>query len=152
MTDTTNATRQPTNSIAASIVVKERPNFKIFTKLAPNITGIARKNVNSAATYRDVPSKSAPTIVAPERDVPGISESTCHPPMSNAVCHDSCDSFVTFGIFPLFQFSTTMNKIPYRINIADIISGLCKCASIQSSNRIPITPAGIHATMTFIQS
>ena len=43
---------------------------------APNITGIARKNVNSAATYLEVPSNNAPMIVAPERDVPGTSERT----------------------------------------------------------------------------
>ena len=42
-----------------------------FNRLAPNIAGIARKNVNSAAAVLDTPNNNAPTIVAPEREVPG---------------------------------------------------------------------------------
>ena len=52
-------------------VVKAKPNLTNFNKLAPNITGIAKKKVNSAATVRLTPINKAPTIVAPERDVPG---------------------------------------------------------------------------------
>ncbi len=48
----------------------------IFTKLAPNMTGIPKKKVNSAATARLTPINKAPTIVAPEREVPGKREST----------------------------------------------------------------------------
>ena len=36
------------------------------------MVGMARKNENSAAARLSAPSSSAPTIVAPERDVPGI--------------------------------------------------------------------------------
>ncbi len=70
--DTTKATTIPSISIKASVPVKWNPNLKSLSILAPNITGIARKNVYSAATVLDTPIKSAPTIVAPERDVPGI--------------------------------------------------------------------------------
>ncbi len=35
------------------------------------MTGIAKKKVNSVATVRETPKIKAPTIVAPERDVPG---------------------------------------------------------------------------------
>ena len=70
-TDTTKATSMATSSAASSTVLNANPNFTIFNRLAPNMTGIARKKVNSAATGRDMPSSSAPTIVAPERDVPG---------------------------------------------------------------------------------
>ena len=65
------ATIIPTNSIISSGPVKTKPNFTSFKRLAPNITGIARKKVNSAATVLDTPIRRAPTIVAPERDVPG---------------------------------------------------------------------------------
>ena len=78
-TDTKNATMQPTINIVASIPVNPPPsirNFKIFSPLAPNITGIARKNVNSAATYLETPINKAPRMVAPERDVPGINDNT----------------------------------------------------------------------------
>jgi hypothetical protein len=61
----------PTNRIMTSDVEKSSPNFAIFRILAPNITGMARKNVYSAATVLDTPIKSAPTIVAPDREVPG---------------------------------------------------------------------------------
>ena len=67
----TNATTIPTNRIASSPPVKLNPNFTIFKRLAPAITGIARKNVNSAATVLDNPTRIPPRIVAPERDVPG---------------------------------------------------------------------------------
>ena len=42
-----------------------------MSRLAPNITGIAKKKVNSAATVLDTPKSRAPTIVAPDLDVPG---------------------------------------------------------------------------------
>ena len=73
-TETRKATNVPTNKIVSSVPVRETPlpiNLTIFSKLAPSMTGIARKKVNSAATVLDTPIKSAPTIVAPERDVPG---------------------------------------------------------------------------------
>ena len=71
--DTTNATTMPTARIAPSMEVMDAParNFTPFKRLAPNITGMARKKVYSAATVLDTPSSSAPTMVAPEREVPG---------------------------------------------------------------------------------
>lgn len=70
-TDTKNATTIPTSKMTSSLLVNVPPNLTSFKRLAPSITGIAKKNVNSAATVRDTPISSAPTIVAPERDVPG---------------------------------------------------------------------------------
>ena len=61
----------PTSKIAISIPVNDNPNLSILRRLAPNITGIAKKNVYSAATVLDIPINNAPIIVAPERDVPG---------------------------------------------------------------------------------
>lgn len=74
--DTANATTTPITKISNSVLVNEIPNFIILIALKPNITGTARKNVNSAAATLDTPINSAPTIVAPEREVPGIMEST----------------------------------------------------------------------------
>lgn len=76
MIETTNATTIPTIKIMSSAPVKENPNFRIFRRLAPNITGMPRKKVNSAATIRDVPAKIPPMIVEPEREVPGITDNT----------------------------------------------------------------------------
>ena len=72
--DTRNDTTIPTISTINCVDVNARPNFTIFNKLAPNITGIPKKNENSAATVLEHPSKIPPRIVAPDLDVPGISE------------------------------------------------------------------------------
>ena len=69
--DTRYATTQPIISIANSALVNDSPNLIIFRALSPNITGTARKNVNSAAATLDTPMSRAPMMVAPERDVHG---------------------------------------------------------------------------------
>ncbi|CBH22595.1 protein of unknown function [Acetoanaerobium sticklandii] len=75
-TDTIKATAIPKIRIKSSEAVKTKPNFKILSALSPNITGTARKKVNSAAATLDTPMMSAPIIVAPDRDVPGIIDRT----------------------------------------------------------------------------
>ena len=78
-------TTVPTSRQASSIPVNVNPNFSTFRRLAPNITGIARKKVNSAATVLDIPIIIAPRIVAPEREVPGSAAATSwHRPMIRA--------------------------------------------------------------------
>ena len=49
--DTRNDTTIPTISTINCVDVNARPNFTIFNKLAPNITGIPKKNENSAGYY-----------------------------------------------------------------------------------------------------
>ena len=66
----------PTSRQASSIPVNANPNFNTFRRLAPNITGIARKKVNSAAATRETPIRSAPMMVDPEREVPGMMDKT----------------------------------------------------------------------------
>lgn len=85
-TETRKAEIMPIRSIAVSIPVAGKPHFTSFNRLAPNITGTARKKVNSAAVVRETPSRSAPTIVAPEREVPGkIAAITWKTPIINTV-------------------------------------------------------------------
>ncbi len=70
-------TSTPVNSTADWIPVKELPCMKyltIFRPDAPNMVGMAKKNENSVATYLEVPTRMAPKMVAPEREVPGISD------------------------------------------------------------------------------
>ena len=69
-------------------------NLAILSKLAPNMTGMARKNVNSAATARVQPSSRPPMIVDPERDVPGTSERTWKQPMPIAVLYVTSSTLV----------------------------------------------------------
>ena len=48
------------------------------------MTGIARKKENSVATARGNPNNIPPIMVAPERDVPGISAAHCAKPTFRA--------------------------------------------------------------------
>ena len=74
--DTMNAVDMPTNRMTNSFEVNSNPNLTSFKALAPNITGIDKKNENSAATNLEDPKRIAPNIVAPLREVPGIRDST----------------------------------------------------------------------------
>ena len=78
--DTKNAVNVPTKMIKISCAFKLissiKNAFATLSRVAPAITGIARKNENSAATGLDTPKTEAPRIVEPEREVPGINEST----------------------------------------------------------------------------
>ena len=49
------------------------------------MVGMARKNENSVAARLSAPSSSAPTMVEPERDTPGIMARHWQRPMANAV-------------------------------------------------------------------
>lgn len=74
--ETINATTIPMIRANSSIFLKSNPNFISLKALAPSMVGTARKNVNSAAATRDTPINKAPIIVDPDRDVPGMSDST----------------------------------------------------------------------------
>ncbi len=96
--DTTKDTTTPTIRMISSVELKAKPNLTSFRRLAPNITGIARKQVNSAATVRDVPARIPPIMVDPERDVPGITESTWKQPMISSVLKEISSSLVHVGL------------------------------------------------------
>lgn len=81
ITETTKATIIPVNKMVISSPVKLKPNLTSFNALAPNMTGIDKKKEYSAAMKREEPSIIAPSIVAPERDVPGIKDNTWNIPM-----------------------------------------------------------------------
>lgn len=85
--ETMNDTIVPVNKMIVAFKSKLFPpakNLTIFSKLAPNIVGIPKKNENSADTKREPPIKMAPRIVAPERDVPGIKARTWKKPTIKA--------------------------------------------------------------------
>ncbi len=69
-------------------------NLTILSRLAPNMTGMARKNVKRAATERVVPKSRPPMMVEPEREVPGTSDSTWKQPMPSAVFHERSSTLV----------------------------------------------------------
>ena len=77
--DTKNAVNVPVIRTIISVEFNVKPSSKNFTTFksdAPSITGIAKKNENSAAAVLDTLIVDAPKIVEPERDVPGIKDKT----------------------------------------------------------------------------
>ena len=78
--DTKNAVTVPTAIMTTSsqfkVMLSIKKAFAAFKSVAPAITGIARKKENSAAAVLETPINDAPRIVEPEREVPGIKEST----------------------------------------------------------------------------
>ena len=123
--DTTNAVTIPTRRIASSVPVNPKPNFTILRRLAPSMTGIARKKVNSAATVLDTPIKSAPTIVAPDLEVPGNTPAiSWKTPMISAVWYVISDKELIFGFLFLFRFSTIMKAIQNTISAVATQTGL----------------------------
>src|SRR5205809_277335 len=74
------------------------------------MTGIARKKENSVATARDSPKSMPPMIVAPERDVPGISEKHCAIPTLSASFHVMSYTLITRGA-PLREYQRSTAKI-----------------------------------------
>ena len=76
----------------------------------PNMTGMARKNENSAAALLLVPSRMEPRIVLPEREVPGTTARLWKHPMKKAVFASMAPTVFMRGFFLLF--SMTMNRTP----------------------------------------
>ena len=75
--DTRKEVTEPAIKNQISVDVRLKPSSKksrVSRAEAPSITGIARKNENSAAAVLDTPTVEAPRIVEPEREVPGTTE------------------------------------------------------------------------------
>ena len=96
--DTAKATTIPTSRTANSVPVKANPNFNSLIRLAPNITGIARKKVNSAAISLEAPIRIPPMMVEPEREVPGIRERTWNTPTKKASLKDKSCKVLILGL------------------------------------------------------
>ena len=112
MIETKNATTIPVNKSVNSMLVKSKPNLNNFKALAPNIMGMDKKNEYSAATKRDVPTMIAPKMVAPERDVHGISAKHWNIPIIKAVLYDNPEKLVMVAFLSLFRFSIQIIKTP----------------------------------------
>ena len=110
--DTAKETTQPSIRYPNSPAVNAKPNLISFNKLAPNITGIAKKNVNSAAISLDTPMIRAPTIVAPDLDVPGINANIWKNPIHRSIDIDKSAILFTDGLRPALRFSITINRTP----------------------------------------
>ena len=124
--ETMYATTIPTRSVAMFDAVIKSRLPAIFKILTPTITGIARKNENSAATLLEQPSIIAPKIVAPDLDVPGTIDRTWNIPIKRAVLY--VIDFISFTVEVLLRFSVIINSIPYIISVEAITYGFSKCS------------------------
>ena len=77
--DRTNADSAAVNRISRALSERLSPLTEryfarsyIFRRLAADITGSAARKEKAAALFLDIPSILAPSMVAPEREVPGI--------------------------------------------------------------------------------
>ena len=105
--DDTNAISIPSPNTASCEAVNARPNLTSFNKLAPNITGIPKKNENS------------------ERDVPGkIAAINWNIPIKKAVLPLIAFKELILGLSDAFLFSITINPIPKTINARATHGGL----------------------------
>ena len=61
--------------------------------------GMLIKKENSVATVREVPTSIPPMMVEPEREVPGMSESTWKQPILKAVSGVISSKLLTVGLY-----------------------------------------------------
>ena len=64
----------------------------ILSTTAPRIAGIESRKENSAAKAGRIPSNKAVEMVAPEREIPGITANPCATPINKACQIRSSDS------------------------------------------------------------
>ena len=73
--------------------------------------------MNSDATVLDTPISNAPTIVAPDLEVPGkIAAINWNTPIISAVWKVISSRRVIFAFLPLLRLSITINATPNTIN------------------------------------
>ena len=109
------------------------------------MVGTARKKENSAAALRVRPCDMPPTMVAMERDTPGIMEMHWNRPTMKA-------RFSVNGVssLPLLKIlSQKSMKMPPSTSITATTPTLSSMASMASLNSSPRTAAGMKATKSF---
>ena len=119
--------------------------------MAANNVGIARKNENSVAATRENPNSMPPMMVAPDRDVPGMSASACaHPTFSASVQRMSSIAAMrtVSGRARCRRSAQMMTKAP-TTNAHATGTGAKRCALIALLKASPSTPAGTKATTRF---
>lgn len=146
---TMKATTLPTIKVVRFVDMISVPpsmnNLAILYTVAANMVGTARKKENSAAFFRVSFCAIPPTIVAMERDTPGIIEIHWNNPIKKALF-----SVKTVFSLPLPKIlSQNSINIPPAINMTATTVTLSSIASIMSLKRSPNTAAGIKATNSF---
>src|SRR6185312_11970206 len=113
------------------------------------MVGTARKKVNLVAATRSTPRSSPPRMVAPEREVPGISASTWQSPLWNAFDNGKVSLSMKRGRgdsrSKIRMIAPPTNQVVAITGMA--IAGLSKVELIHLLMATPTTAAGRNATM-----
>ena len=146
---TMKATTFPTISAVRLVVMISMPpsmkSLAILYTVAANMVGTARKNENSAAAFRVSFCAIPPTMVAMERDTPGIIEIHWKSPMMKA----------RFSVIWVFSFpfpnilSQNSMNTPPTISMTATTVTLSSISSMKSLKSRPRTAAGMKATRSF---
>ena len=146
---TTNATTLPIISAGRLFMIisvpPSRKSFSILYTVAANIVGTARKKENSAAALRVIFCAIPPTIVAMERDTPGIIAIHWNRPILKAFFSVRTVSSL---FFENILSQNSMNTPPITSITATTVT-LSSISSTLSLNRNPSTAAGTNATSSF---
>ncbi len=113
---------------------------------APAMVGMARKNENSAAERLDAPISIAPTIVAPERDTPGIMARHWITPMPKYIFSEN--RVASSWRWGSAARSTARRTKPPRISVTQTTRGSNRTPRMKSRPSTPITAAGRKAIST----
>ena len=109
------------------------------------MVGTAKKKENSAAVLRERRCAIPPTIVAMERETPGIMAIHWKNPIAKAFFSEiTCDSSGWLN-----SLSTNNMKIPPSTSMVATTQTFSNIASIQSPHRKPMMAAGRKATNSF---
>jgi hypothetical protein len=103
----------PTVRRENSVEEKERTLLLIRSSpVAAAIVGIAKRNENSTAFCRDSPVSCPPTIVAAERDTPGMTDRDWMTPIAVACFGDICSKLSIAVFFLLRSNSNAIRAMP----------------------------------------
>ena len=110
------------------------------------MVGIARQNENSAAERRSAPSSMAPTMVAPERDTPGIIARHCTS-ADDEIHRQRKRRGVVIARLEI-ERSTHSSTAPPTISVMQTIQTLNSTPLMKPCASAPITAAGRNAIST----
>ena len=146
---TMNATTLPMMRVSRLFIISSEPpslnNLYILYTVAPNMVGTAKKKENSAAFLRVIFCAIPPTMVAIERDTPGIMEMHWKRPIIKARF-----SVSTVSSLPLLKILSQNNmNTPPTTSMMATTSTRSSMASMKSLQSKPNTTAGMKAISSF---
>ena len=137
------AVTKPTAKKGRSLMLRWSRDMNRSKPVARNMVGMARKKENSVAALRDNPVNRPPMMVAPEREVPGMSENTWATPSLSASRQSMSSTSVMRG--SRCRRSTRKMTRPPTMSASATTTGLNRCALISPCSSRPHRAEGSTA-------